>query len=72
MYAQKLEGDSWIGERMDLGKIDKMSGSNLKSLLQLITNILKTSNSARCMNSCRQYGRSSWRTANQKNDGVIL
>jgi hypothetical protein len=26
MYAQKLEGDSWIGEKMDLGKIDKMSG----------------------------------------------
>jgi hypothetical protein len=26
MYAQKLEGDSWIGERMDVGKIDKMSG----------------------------------------------
>jgi len=26
MYAQKLEGDEWIGERMDPGKIDKMSG----------------------------------------------
>jgi hypothetical protein len=26
MYAQKLEGDEWIGERMDIGKIDKMSG----------------------------------------------
>ena len=26
MYAQKLEGDSWIGERMDPGKIEKMSG----------------------------------------------
>jgi hypothetical protein len=26
MYAQKLEGDSWIGERMDVGKIEKMSG----------------------------------------------
>ena len=26
MYAQKLEGESWIGERMDKGKIDKMSG----------------------------------------------
>lgn len=26
MYAQKLEGDSWIGERMDMGKIEKMSG----------------------------------------------
>lgn len=28
MYAQKLEGDSWIGEHMDVGKIDKMSGIN--------------------------------------------
>jgi hypothetical protein len=26
MYAQKLEGDAWIGERMDAAKIDKMSG----------------------------------------------
>ena len=28
MYAQKLEGDSWIGEKMDIGKIEKMSGRN--------------------------------------------
>lgn len=26
MYAQKLEGDEWIGEMMDKGKVDKMSG----------------------------------------------
>jgi hypothetical protein len=26
MYAQKLEGDAWIGERMNTTKIDKMSG----------------------------------------------
>jgi hypothetical protein len=26
MYAQKLEGESWVGERMDIGKIDKLSG----------------------------------------------
>lgn len=26
MYAQKVEGDSWKGERLDKGKIDKMSG----------------------------------------------
>ena len=30
IYAQKLEGDSWIGERMDIGKIDKMSGMILR------------------------------------------
>ncbi len=26
MYAQKLEGDAWIGEWMDTAKIDKLSG----------------------------------------------
>ena len=26
MYAQKIEGDSWLGERLDSGKVDKMSG----------------------------------------------
>ena len=31
MYAQSVEGDSWIGERMDPGKIDKMSGECFRS-----------------------------------------
>ena len=26
MYAQKIEGEAWKGERLDVGKIDKMSG----------------------------------------------
>lgn len=26
MYAQKLEGDTWRGEKLDSGKIEKMSG----------------------------------------------
>ena len=26
MYAQKVEGESWIGEKIDPGKIEKMSG----------------------------------------------
>ncbi|KAI9702032.1 MAG: acetate non-utilizing protein 9 [Candelina mexicana] len=26
MYAQKLEGDNWLEEKLDRGKIDKMSG----------------------------------------------
>ena len=26
MYAQKLEGDTWRGEKLDSTKIDKMSG----------------------------------------------
>ena len=29
MYAQKIEGDSWLGEKLDSGKIDKMSGMYL-------------------------------------------
>jgi len=26
MYAQALEGDTWKGEKMDKGKIEKMNG----------------------------------------------
>lgn len=26
MYAQKLEGASWVGEKMDPAKVEKMSG----------------------------------------------
>ncbi len=26
MYAQKVEGDSWVGEKMEPGKVEKMSG----------------------------------------------
>lgn len=26
LYAQKIEGDSWVGEKLDPGKIEKMSG----------------------------------------------
>lgn len=29
MYAQKIEGDSWVGEKLDPGKIEKMSGMSL-------------------------------------------
>lgn len=29
MYAQKIEGDAWRGEKLDKGKIDKMSGKHL-------------------------------------------
>lgn len=27
MYAQKIEGDSWLGEKLDQAKIDRMSGA---------------------------------------------
>jgi hypothetical protein len=29
-YAQQIEGESWRGEKMDKGKIDKMSGEFLR------------------------------------------
>ena len=32
MYAQKIEGDSWRGERLDNSKIDKMSGIKNRAL----------------------------------------
>lgn len=35
MYAQKLEGDSWQGEVLDKGKIDKMSGMSFSVLIGL-------------------------------------
>lgn len=31
MYAQSIEGGSWKGEKIDKGKIDKMSGITLLS-----------------------------------------
>lgn len=32
MYAQKIEGDSWYGEKIDKSKIDKMSGTKFLGL----------------------------------------
>ncbi|RDW67737.1 hypothetical protein BP6252_09133 [Coleophoma cylindrospora] len=41
MYAQKLEGDEWIGEKMEPGKIDKMSDQQLGQLYELMQAIRK-------------------------------
>ncbi|ESZ99521.1 hypothetical protein SBOR_0086 [Sclerotinia borealis F-4128] len=41
MYAQKLEGESWIGERMDKEKIDKMSDQQLGQMYELMQAIRK-------------------------------
>jgi hypothetical protein len=27
LYAQKIEGDAWAGEKLDQGKLQKMSGT---------------------------------------------
>ncbi|KAF2087221.1 ACN9-domain-containing protein, partial [Saccharata proteae CBS 121410] len=41
MYAQQLEGDTWRGEKMDPGKIDKMSDQQLGQLYELMQTIRK-------------------------------
>lgn len=37
MYAQVLEGDNWLGEKMDLEKVDKMSGTQFNLLIKIST-----------------------------------
>lgn len=67
MYAQKLEGESWIGEKMDVGKIEKMSGKlyggdrNRSGLTALQINSWD-----RCMSSCKRYGRETWTKMTQR------
>ncbi|KAL4750815.1 hypothetical protein BDW72DRAFT_107426 [Aspergillus terricola var. indicus] len=39
LYAQKLEGDSWVGEKLDQGKLDKMSDQQLGQLYELMQTI---------------------------------
>jgi len=41
MYAQQLEGDSWLGERMDVGKVEKMSDQQLGQMYELMQAIRK-------------------------------
>ncbi|KAH8602765.1 hypothetical protein B0O99DRAFT_498523 [Bisporella sp. PMI_857] len=36
MYAQKLEGESWIGEKIDPGKVDKMSDQQIGQMYELM------------------------------------
>jgi hypothetical protein len=33
LYAQKIEGDAWLGEKLDQGKISKMSGTVIFSFM---------------------------------------
>ncbi|EQL38036.1 hypothetical protein RJ035_003401 [Blastomyces gilchristii] len=37
LYAQKLEGDAWQGEKLDKAKIDKMSDQQIGQLYELMT-----------------------------------
>ncbi|CZR50558.1 probable acetate non-utilizing protein 9, mitochondrial precursor [Phialocephala subalpina] len=41
LYAQKLEGESWLGERMDPAKIEKMSDQQLGQMYELMQAIRK-------------------------------
>ncbi|KAH6619704.1 hypothetical protein B0J18DRAFT_252043 [Chaetomium sp. MPI-SDFR-AT-0129] len=41
LYAQKIEGDSWAGEKLDQGKIAKMSDEQLGQLYELMKAIQK-------------------------------
>ncbi|PSR97544.1 hypothetical protein BD289DRAFT_480049 [Coniella lustricola] len=41
LYAQKIEGDSWIGEKLDQAKIEKMSDEQVGQLYELMQAIKK-------------------------------
>ncbi|KAH8910726.1 ACN9-domain-containing protein [Coniochaeta sp. PMI_546] len=41
LYAQKIEGDAWVGERLDQSKIEKMSDEQLVQLYELMKTIQK-------------------------------
>lgn len=41
MYAQKIEGDSWVGEKLDQGKLAKLSDEQIHQLYELMQSIEK-------------------------------
>ncbi|KAK7416112.1 hypothetical protein QQX98_005440 [Neonectria punicea] len=41
LYAQKVEGDSWVGEKLDEGKLQKMSDEQIAQLYELMQAIQK-------------------------------
>ncbi|KAF7559592.1 hypothetical protein G7046_g4558 [Stylonectria norvegica] len=36
LYAQKIEGDSWVGDKIDEGKLQKMSDEQIAQLYELM------------------------------------
>lgn len=40
-YAQQVEGENWRGERMDKGKVDKMSDEQIAQMYELMQAIRK-------------------------------
>jgi hypothetical protein len=60
LYAQKIEGDSWSGEKIDEGKLAKMSGKFRLSVPLCETSLmmlmrLQMSKYTRCTSSCRLF-----------------
>ncbi|KAJ9157875.1 hypothetical protein NKR23_g37 [Pleurostoma richardsiae] len=43
LYAQKIEGDAWVGEKLDPGKIEKLSEQQIGQLYELMQAIRKQS-----------------------------
>lgn len=41
LYAQKVEGDSWIGDKLDEQKLSKMSDEQIAQLYELMQAIQK-------------------------------
>ncbi|KAK3356212.1 hypothetical protein B0H65DRAFT_454325 [Neurospora tetraspora] len=41
LYAQKIEGNSWVGEKLDKGKVEKMSDEQIGQLYELMQAIQK-------------------------------
>lgn len=39
MYVQQVEGDAWRGEKLDMGKVDKMSDQQLGQMYELMSAI---------------------------------
>ncbi|KAI8632233.1 ACN9-domain-containing protein [Xylariaceae sp. FL1651] len=42
LYAQKIEGDSWVGEKLDLAKVQKMSDQQIGQMYELMQAIRKS------------------------------
>ncbi|OTA69013.1 ACN9-domain-containing protein [Hypoxylon sp. EC38] len=41
LYAQKIEGDSWVGDKLDPEKVEKMSDQQIGQLYELMKAIQK-------------------------------
>ncbi|KAI5462955.1 putative ACN9 family domain-containing protein [Mariannaea sp. PMI_226] len=41
LYAQKIEGESWVGDKLDEGKLAKMSDEQIAQLYELMQAIQK-------------------------------